>query len=114
MKNRITQYKLQLGRDQQKNRTERNQMELETETESHDLHRIHGAYGHLPYGFFSCRGVHSGPWLTTASWLSLPGISLARVELVLQGTLGDACWWRSSILAAPGCFTVVSFTSWVG
>lgn len=46
------QYKLQLGRDQQKNRTERNQMELETETESHDLHRIHGAYGHLPIWLF--------------------------------------------------------------
>lgn len=70
------------------------------------------------YGFFSCRGMHSSPWLTMASWLpgelSRPGISLARVELVLQGTLGDACWWRSSILAAPGCLTVVFFTSGVG
>lgn len=59
--------------------------------------------GHMAvfqYGFFSCRGVHSSPWLTMAPWLSgelsRPDISLARVELVLRGTLGDERWWHSS------------------
>lgn len=31
-----------------------------------------------------------------------------------SGNFGDAGWWHSSILVAPGCFAVVSFTLGVG
>lgn len=78
--------------------------------------------GHMAifqYGFFSCRGVHSSPWLTIAPWLSgelsRPDISLARVELVLQGTLGNECWWHSSMGCSWGASQwFLSLQGWGG